>query len=165
MMYLAVALNDRSSDIISEIISLATWSKAYHVELIFYDGVAAIADISGVRLESRKEYDTYKWKLVALPFISESKERKIRGKAECMIAANPKYDLKGAIFGKWFNNLDKDDCWFCSELCADLLSEVMPELYTDKWLSPGDVWKIVADHISLVYPEIISTDYLVKRDE
>lgn len=152
MMYVAVALNGRSSELIPALVSLFTWSKAYHCELVFSDGYAVVCDPLGVRIEKR-EYDHYRWCFVPLPMINEPEEESIRVEAERLVSLNPKYDYLGALLGRFHANFQNKNKWFCSEITQYLLKPYIYGLNTDEWMSPGDVWKITADYITLNYPD------------
>ena len=153
MMHIAFAIHERNKSIIPTIVSLFTWSKAYHCQLVFSDGVAITTDISKDVHFTETTYDKWHWVLLPLPWITEEQENDIRITSSVLVENRADYDLIGAIFGrlsKWFNNSGD---YFCTELCAELLSTYTPELFKDTWYNPDDIWKIINDKLMKEYPD------------
>ena len=147
MISVAVAVNDRDRGMIPLIVSLFTWSKAYHVELVFSDGKSVVAEPKGIHWGDHK-FDPYTWVMMPLPQITKEQEIKIREEAESIINAEPKYDWCGAIFGAFMNtSFNQKDRWYCSELVAYLLRGVIPEFIKESQFTPAEVWKVVANRL------------------
>lgn len=146
MMCVAIAVNNRNPQLIPTLVSLFTWSKAYHCELIFSNGKSLVVDPSGVYW-SEAEFDPYQWVVLPLPQVTPEAEAKILSEAQSIIEKKPKYDWLGAIFGKFAKFLDREDRWFCSELTAYLLRDQLPKFDYDRWISPAGVWRVVADYL------------------
>lgn len=146
MMKIAFAIHKRDRSIIPFIVSLFTWSKAYHCELVFSDGYTVSTDVShGVYLRYAK-YDTYHWVLLPLPWITQSAENSIRNTANKLIENKSGYDLMGAIFGsisKYFNDPNN---YFCTELCSSLLQPWTSD-FKQSWYNPDEIWKIISNRL------------------
>ena len=153
MMHLAVAVNDRSSSMIPFLVSLFTWSKAYHCELIFSDGTTISASPEHVGYRNA-HYGRYKWVLVPLLQIDEITEQNIRKAANELVDKHPTYDYIGAIFGRFKASTADNDKWYCSELCRHLLRDYISTINDDKWITPDRMWSSVADDLKQRYPEI-----------
>lgn len=154
MMFVAVAVNARDARLIPTCISLFTWAKAYHVELVFSDGTAIIADPSGVRMDSNPSYDFYKWAFVPLPNITHTDEISIRQEAENIARHQSKYDYLGALFGWLGSSRKNNDKWYCSELVAHLLEPYFPQFGEYSWITPQQLWKVVSNKVCNEYKEI-----------
>lgn len=152
MMKIAFSLNKRDPEITSFLISLFTWSKCFHCELIFSDGKSLRCDSNGVYWSTRP-HPYYLWTVLPLPDINEEQENMLRARAEKIVASNAKYDWFGAILGKfspYWNNLDR---WFCSELCVHLLNLVYADINeltdtTKKYWTPEMLWKEIGTHLT-----------------
>lgn len=151
MMHLAVAVNDRDSSLITILVSLFTWAKAYHCELIFSDGVTITADPKGVRFLDDETYDHYKWVMLPLPQIDTDNEAKIRERAAVLVDRKCGYDYLGAILGRFSATLENSDKWYCSELCRYLLKDDITCLSDNKWITPDRIWKAVATDLDQRY--------------
>lgn len=154
MMYLATSVNDRDDVLVPAVISLFTWGKAYHSELVFSDGQAIRVTPNTFGYVTEK-YDWYEWSLVPLPMISPEDELKIRQACDDILAKNPEYDYVGAILGqlgKFFNSRRR---WYCSELCRHLINDYVQHLGDErKFISPSKLWKRVADSVDKFNPSI-----------
>lgn len=152
MMYLATAVNDRDAVLIPSVISLFTFGRAYHSELVFSDNNAIVVTPKLIGY-AKHTYDWYEWSLVPLPMITPEDELKIRADADGILAGHPTYDYFGAIlgqFGKWANSESR---WYCSELCRYLLRNHFKDLgERDKFISPTTLWKKVAAQVKACYP-------------
>ena len=153
MMHLAIAVNNRDSTLIPTLVSLFTWAKAYHCELIFSDGTTLQATPEKIGYTTGIQYDRYKWVILPLPQIDDTAEAKILGLADAILEKNPKYDYIGAIFGRWAPALEDGDRWYCSELCRYLIKDEIPALNDDKWITPDRLWRAVADDLDTNYKE------------
>ncbi len=151
MIHLAIAVNNRDNTLIPTLVSLFTWSKAYHCEIVFSDGVTITADSKGVRYLEDQVYNHYKWVVLPLPQIDSTSETEIRNLADALVERHPKYDYLGAILGRFSSTLENSDRWYCSELCRYLLKDKIPSLDDNKWITPDRVWKIVAADIDRRY--------------
>lgn len=160
MMHLAVAVNDRSGDMIPFVVSLFTWAKAWHVELIFSDGVTISASPEQVGYRTA-HYGRYKWVLVPLPQISEEDEQQIRDLADDIAIRNPKYDYLGAILGRLVPTAQDSNKWYCSELCRYLLKSKIPSLDDKKWITPDRLWRTVVDDVHKTHPELVDAKTIV----
>lgn len=154
MLHLAVAINDRNHDLIPFLISLFTWSKAYHTELVFTDGQVLKCDPNGgVRIEPVAGFNRYQWTLVPLPWINWVQEAEIRKRAESIVAAKPEYDWIGALFGGISSSAEDPSKWFCSELCAELIRDYTEGIKNDKkWFSPDRLWKSTTSFLEIFEP-------------
>lgn len=159
MMYIAIAIHDRDNDLVPFLISLFTRSKAYHCELRFSDGTAISSTYPKDIHFKNITYNHWCWVCLPLPWIDAAQEIVIRKQAEEMVAAGLKYDLVGAIFGKYSKRLNKKDAYFCSELCVELLHSCTPEFDTTKWYSPEDIWKTIANKLDTEFPEYMDPGY------
>lgn len=146
MMFVSIAVNDRDSELIPFVVSLCTWSKAYHCELIFSDGQSLVMDPKGCRFEQRA-IDPYKWVILPLPEITEDQETTLRNKAQQIMQTCKGYDWLGAILGVFLKtDVESPRRWYCSELIAYLLKDHITEFQQGQF-SPGDIWRIVANHL------------------
>ena len=153
MMHIAFAIHERNKSIIPTIVSLFTWSKAYHCQLVFSDGVAITTDISKDVHFTETTYDKWHWILLPLPWITEEDENNIRIASDVLVKNHAGYDLVGAIFGRFSKWFDTKGEYFCTELCAELLSMYTPELFSDTWYNPDEIWKIINDKLMKEYPD------------
>ena len=153
MMHVAIAVNDRDKTLISTAISILTWSKSYHCELIFTNGdVCSVDPTNGVHWTTRV-YDRYHWILLPLPWINHKDEKIIRKWCEDKVESNAQYDYLRALFGN-FCPVDDPLKWYCAELVVEAISPFLPEVFSvDKWYSPNDIWKILADKLNDEYPK------------
>lgn len=147
MMYLATAINDRDKSLLSGFISLFTWSKAYHSEIIFSDGMSLVCTPKIIGMVQRDSFDFYKWALTPLP-IDEAGEKEIREEVAKILETDPKYDYLGAIVGRIFRRVQSSKRWYCSELCGTLLNKHMDGIYDGRWLTPAKLWRRVADKVN-----------------
>lgn len=153
MMFLAIAVNNRDSNLIPLIVGLATWSKAYHCELVFSDGVTLQSTPKHVGYVDKVVYDRYKWVLLPLPQISGEREYAIRAMADSLLAKNPTYDYVGAIFGRFIPTAGDSNKWYCSELCRYLLKDDISAIKDEKWITPDRIWEAVANDLDTKYPQ------------
>ena len=160
MMHLAIAVNNRDRKLIPALISLFTWSKAFHTELIFSDGVTFQATSPGVKYYKDVVYDRYQWVLLPLLNITPEIEDKIRKRADAIESRHPKYDYLGAIFGGFHSTIEESDKWYCSELCRCLLRELFPSINDDKWITPDRLWRGVAHDLTTTYSQHLSPSVL-----
>ena len=159
MLSVAIAINDRNNKVVPFVVSLFTWAKAYHCELVFSDGQSVIADPRGVYW-SKRDYDPYQWILLPLFEISADEEAEIRKAAEEVIASHAGYDWLGAILGRFSSSFDDPSKWYCSELTAYLLRNHVPTLNTEEWITPQKLWRKTADHLILAATQHGYTSYL-----
>lgn len=149
MVSLAFSLNKRDPELTSFLISLFTWSKCFHCELIFSDKKVLRCDNKGIYwTEAIHPY--YLWTVLPLPTITTEQEQSMREKAEQLVASKAKYDWTGAILGSFSPYFNSPERWFCSELCAYLLTDALPMIFTDpkKYWTPGNLWKAIGAYLS-----------------
>jgi len=150
MLHLAVAINDKNNNLIPKIVSLFTYSVAYHTELVFSDGKAIFASHKAGITWVEREYNPYNWVNVPLPWIGRHEQILIREWCNDLVQQDAQYDWAGAIFGGFWNNIEDPNKWFCSELCAAAIREYTPpikEAGDKKWWSPKDLWKVCSDYL------------------
>ena len=147
MVSLAVAINNVKDNFIPTMINIFTFSRCYHTEIILSDGKAIYCGPDGIRYIERESYDMYSWILIPLREVDEEAEQNIKDEVNRYISQNAKYDWIGAIFGRFRSSFNDESKWFCSELCAKLLSPYYPELQMQNtWWSPEKLWKIFGMH-------------------
>lgn len=162
MMYLAFAIHDRDNELIPKLISLFTKAKAYHCELRFSDGVAISSTYKRDVYFKKVDYDHWRWVCLPLPWINnESLEAEVRTKAQEIVDSGAKYDLLGALLGKFSQKFNKENDYFCSELCAELIHSYIPGFNNIRWYSPEDLWKEIATRLDEEYPEYMDPSYKV----
>lgn len=159
MLHLAFAIHDRDNELIPKLISLVTKSKAYHCELRFTDGTAISSTYKYNVYFKKVYYDHWRWVCIPLPWISEFEENEIRTKAQEIVDSGARYDLLGAVLGKFSKKFNKKNDYFCSELCAELISPYIDCIDTSKWYSPEDLWKEIATKLDEDYPEFTDPSY------
>ena len=160
MMYLAVAIHDRDKKIIPTIVSLFTWSKAYHCELGFSDYSVISSDITDDVHFKVPNYDQWGWILLPLPWITKEQEAAIKDKATEIVANKADYDLLGAIFGKFAKIFDRSNAYYCTELCAELLAPYTSEIDPQQWYSPDELWKVISDKLAKEYANFTTTKFI-----
>lgn len=154
MMKIAFAVNSRNSAIMPWFISMFTWSKVYHSEIIFSDDKTITAHPDGgVEFLDNIDYDYYHWIVLPLPWIDDIEERHIRKEAERIVASGAKYDYIGAVLGPIWPHMQDNNKWFCSELCAHLLYNASLTIWEDagrgvRWFTPERIWRNLSEEIS-----------------
>ena len=150
MIHLAVAINDKDDRLIPKLVSLFTFSAAYHTELVFSNGDAIFAShTSGVTWVQR-DYNPYNWVNIPLPWIGRREQVFVREWCDALVQQDAQYDWSGAIFGGIWNNIEDPNRWFCSELCAAAIRDYTPPIAaygTKKWWSPRELWKVCSDYL------------------
>ena len=160
MMSLAVAINNVKDNFIPAMINIFTFSRCYHTELILSDGTAIYCGPKGVKYIKRDNYDMYSWILIPLNEIDAEAEDHIKKEVNRYIEQNAKYDWIGAIFGRFSSNFNDESKWFCSELCAKLLSPYYPELgIKNVWWSPEKLWKMFGTHTLIKFVDDPESDH------
>lgn len=156
MMYLATAINDRNSIFIPTVISLLTFGRAYHSELVFSDNRAIVVTPKFIGYDIHP-YDWYEWSLIPLPMITPRQEEVIRKEVDDILVMHPKYDYLGAIFGQLSRKVySGKNRWYCSELCHHLLRDTIQGMEDDtQFISPTTLWKMVASYVGDTYPSTI----------
>lgn len=151
MMRVMFQVNSPYHSLISIAICVATWSKVSHCELVFSDGAVLNSEpgkgVHYLTVQSRA-YDRYNWIEIPLPWIGIEAESRMRAYANSIVEHRLGYDYLGAILGGLFgcqNSLE----FFCSELVATILSDVIPVIDTEKWYSPKGLWKELARYYHL----------------
>lgn len=150
MIHLAVAINDKDNRLIPKLVSIFTFSAAYHTELVFSNGDAIFASYKVGVTWVRREYNPYYWVNIPLPWIKDEDQIRIRQWCDTLVQQGAEYDWLGAIFGGIWNNIEDPNRWFCSELCAVAIRQYTPPIAaygTDKWWSPKDLWKVCSDYL------------------
>ena len=150
MLHLAVAINDKDNRLIPKLVSLFTFSTAYHTELVFSNGDAIFASHTAGITWVKREYNPYNWVNVPLPWIRRMEQEFIREWCDYLVQQGVQYDWIGAIFGGLWNSIEDPNRWFCSELCAAAIREYTPpiaEKGANKWWSPKDLWKVCSDYL------------------
>jgi hypothetical protein len=133
-----------------KLVSIITYSKYSHVELIFSDGMwfSSSPRDGGVRYKQILAKDDH-WDYITLPKISDKEEDIIR--KWCDSKLNSPYDWMG-IVGLLLPIIR--EChwkWFCSEICVWALRQTQwfhsPLIsltnYKPPKVSPGKLWRIL----------------------
>lgn len=160
MMYLAVAVNARDTNIIPDIVSFLTRSGAYHCELVFSDDNACVVTPKYIGY-MRRTYEWYKWQMLPLPMINAVAEADIRTRCNEIFSRNPTYDWLGVILGALFRNLQTTRKWYCSELCKVLLNPYIPGVKKHEgWITPDRLCRIVSDELANKYPDYTTRPFV-----
>lgn len=144
-------------------ISLFTWGKVYHCELLFTNGISLTTSLEdGVHWVKRTynpqdwmkcTYNPYDWVAIPLPWIPRKHEKTIKQWADNLIESGARYDTRRALFGGLFPKVNDTSAYFCSELLAESLAPYTPGLDGSKWYTPNDLWKLLSEFLINNYPQ------------
>lgn len=153
MLHAMFAVNSRDKTIMPAVISLFTWSKCYHVELLFTDNMALTSTPKGGVHFIERRYDTYNWVALPIPWVKARHAKEIRRWGESLVEAKTQYDFSGAVFGRFSKKMDNPKKYFCSELVAEALRQYSDFLRNDRWYSPEMLWQSLSNHLSAEFPQ------------
>lgn len=146
MMKLAIEINPSEMKLLSNLVSIFSRGRAFHVEPVFSDGTAFIATPDFVGLKNRfSSYDKYHWILIDCPWISKEEEQQHREWAEDICSKEVKYDFLGAVSGFFGSKREDPSKLYCGEICAKVFGNDIPELNNITWGTPDAVWRLVAE--------------------
>ena len=145
MIKLAIVVNPVGHKFLGNIVSFFSKGRAIHVEPVFSDGTAFIADPTFVGLKNRfKSYDKYHWVLIDCPWITKEEETKLRSWAETLCKVPRSYDFLGAVSGVLGSKREDPEKWYCGEICIKIFGGDIPELNELSWGTPDKIWQYVA---------------------
>lgn len=141
-MSIAFAINNSNKKLIPTIISIYTFSKYYHCELVFSDNKTLCCSVKGLQWLNR-DYTKNNWEVLPLNKISGVQEYQIREEAADIFLNYKGYDWIAAVLGRLNYRINDTNRWFCSELCAHLLEPYYDAITRTRWWSPDALYKAI----------------------